>query len=134
MKPSILQKIKKYKIKEIQTLKDNIGLAFLKKKLLIQHHPLDFIINLILKLPKINIIAEIKKASPSKGIICHDFVPVDIAKSYEKYGASCISILTDNPSFQGKKQDLINVKQNSNIPILRKEFIFDEIQVMKVGL
>ena len=130
MKPSILQKIKNYKIKEIQTLKDNIGTAFFEKEAFNKTPPLGFLNKLnTIKLPKINIIAEIKKASPSKGIICHDFVPVDIAKSYEKYGASCISILTDNPSFQGKNEDLINVKQNSNIPILRKEFIFDEIQV-----
>jgi indole-3-glycerol phosphate synthase len=130
MKPSILQKIKNYKIKEIQTLKDNIGTAFFEKEAFNKTPPLGFLNKLnTIKLPKINIIAEIKKASPSKGIICHDFVPIDIAKSYEKYGASCISILTDNPSFQGKNEDLINVKQNSNIPILRKEFIFDEIQV-----
>ena len=80
-----------------------MGQLFLKKKLFNTTPPLGFLKKLnTIKLPKINIIAEIKKASPSKGIICHDFVPVDIAKSYEKYGASCISILTDNPSFEGK--------------------------------
>ena len=130
MKPSILQKIKKYKIKEIQTLKDNIGLAFFEKKAFNTTPPLGFLNKLnTTKLPKINIIAEIKKASPSKGIICQDFVPIDIAKSYEKYGASCISILASS-SFK-EKADLINAKQNSNISILRKEFIFDEIQVYK---
>ena len=103
MKPSILQKIKNYKIKEIQTLKDNIGTAFFEKEAFNTTPPLGFHNKLnTIKLPKINIIAEIKKTSPSKGIICHDFVPVDIAKSYERYGASCISILTDKPSFQGK--------------------------------
>ena len=97
MKPSILQKIKNYKIKEIQTLKDNIGIASFEKEAFNTTPPIGFLNKLkTTKLPKINIIAEIKKASPSKGIICNDFVPVDIAKSYEKYGASCLSILTDS--------------------------------------
>ena len=130
MKPSILQKIKKYKIKEIQTLKDHVGIASFEKKAFNTTPPIGFLNKLnTTNLPNINIIAEIKKASPSKGIFRKDFAPVDIAQSYEKCGASCISILTDEPSFQGKNEDLIAVRENSNIPILRKEFIFDEIQV-----
>ena len=130
MNTSILQKIKKYKIKEIQNLKENFGIAHFEKKALNSPPPLGFF-NKLKKnlLPNINIIAEIKKASPSKGIICKDFFPSDIAKSYQKFGASCISILTDYPSFQGKKEDLIAVRKISNLPILRKDFIFDEIQV-----
>ena len=130
MSTSILQKIKKYKIKEIQNLKENFGIDYFEKKSLKSPPPIGFF-NKLKKnpAPNINIIAEIKKASPSKGIICKEFYPTDIAKSYEKFGASCLSILTDYPSFQGKKEDLIAVRKISNLPILRKDFIFDEIQV-----
>ena len=119
MSTSILQKIKKYKIKEIQNLKDNFGIVDFEKKSLKSPPPLGFF-NKLKKnpAPNINIIAEIKKASPSKGIICKDFFPTDIARSYEKFGASCLSILTDYPSFQGKKEDLIAVRKISNLPIL----------------
>ncbi len=130
MSTSILQKIKKYKIKEIQNLKENFGIDHYEEKALKSPPPLEFF-NKLKKnpAPSINIIAEIKKASPSKGVICKDFFPTDIARSYEKFGASCLSILTDYPSFQGKKEDLIAVRKISNLPILRKDFIFDEIQV-----
>ena len=130
MSTSILQKIKKYKIKEIQNLKETFGIDYFEKKAFNSPPPIDFF-NKLKKnpAPDINIIAEIKKASPSKGIICKDFFPTDIAKSYEKFGASCLSILTDYPSFQGKQEDLIAVRKISNLPILRKDFIFDEIQV-----
>ena len=130
MSTSILQKIKKYKIKEIQNLKENFGINHFEKQSLKSLPPIGFFKKLKKNpAPNINIIAEIKKASPSKGIICKDFFPTDIAKSYEKFGASCLSILTDYPSFQGKKEDLIAVRKISNLPILRKDFIFDEIQV-----
>ena len=130
MSTSILQRIKKYKIKEIQNLKENFGIDHFVKKVLKTPPPLDFYNKLKKNLaPNVNIIAEIKKASPSKGIICKDFFPTSIAKSYEKFGASCLSILTDYPSFQGKKEDLMAVRKVSNLPILRKDFIFDEIQV-----
>ena len=132
MKPSILQKIKNYKIKEIQTLKDNIGTAFFEKEAFNTTPPLGFHNKLsTIKLPKINIIAEIKKASPSKGVINTNFDPARIARSYQRAGASCISVLTDFPSFHGTAQDLIIAKKNSKLPILRKDFIFDEIQVLE---
>ena len=130
MKYSILQKIKKYKLKEIENLQENFGISFFEKKIF-SSTPSNSFLNKLkkTKLPDINIIAEIKKASPSKGIICRDFHPATIAKSYEKFGASCISVLTDSPSFKGKNEDLIIVKDNTNIPLLRKDFIFNEIQV-----
>ena len=127
---SILQKIKKYKIKEIDHLKDSFGTTFFKKKASECAPALGFFDKLRkTKIPGINIIAEIKKASPSKGVIRENFYPSEIAKSYEQFGASCISVLTDNPSFLGKNDDLISVRKISNLPILRKDFIFDEIQV-----
>mgnify|MGYP001440288133 FL=1 len=75
------------------------------------------------------IIAEIKKASPSAGLISEDFDPVLKAKEYESFGASALSILTEEDYFQGNIQYLINVKAVSNLPILRKDFIIDKYQI-----
>ncbi len=77
------------------------------------------------------LIAEVKKASPSKGLIRKDFDPVKIAKIYKKAGASCISVLTDTPYFQGKDEYLSKIKQEVNIPVLRKDFIIDEYQIFE---
>ncbi len=75
------------------------------------------------------IIAEIKKSSPSKGVLREDFDPVEIAKSYEKAGATCLSVLTDKDFFQGDNQYLVDVKKSVLLPVLRKEFIIDPYQV-----
>ncbi len=75
------------------------------------------------------IIAEVKKASPSRGVIREDFNPVDIAKDYEKGGAAAISVLTDKRYFQGAIEDLRDVKNNVSLPVLRKDFIIDEFQI-----
>ena len=132
MPPSILQKIKNYKLKEINTLRKVESLENLTKQALATSPTRGFFEKLTsTKLPNINIIAEIKKASPSKGIINSNFDPARIARSYQRAGASCISVLTDFPSFQGTAQDLIIAKKNSKLPILRKDFIFDEIQVLE---
>jgi indole-3-glycerol phosphate synthase len=77
----------------------------------------------------INVIAEIKKASPSAGVICRDFAPVTIAKTYEKCGADAISVLTDEKYFQGKLEYIDHVKTAVDLPILRKDFIIDVWQV-----
>ena len=76
-----------------------------------------------------SVIAEIKKASPSKGVIREKFNPVDIARSYEEYGAACLSILTDVQYFQGDLKYLNLVKQEVGLPILRKDFIVDPYQI-----
>ncbi|MEY2601850.1 MAG: indole-3-glycerol phosphate synthase [Verrucomicrobiota bacterium] len=74
------------------------------------------------------VIAEIKKASPSAGVIASSFDPVEIAKNYELDSANAISVLTDTKFFQGKLQDLADVRRTVSVPLLRKDFILDEIQ------
>lgn len=75
------------------------------------------------------IITEVKKASPSKGIIREDFSPVEIAKIYKESGATCLSVLTDEPYFKGHDDFLIDIKKNVDIPVLRKDFMIDPYQI-----
>ena len=82
----------------------------------------------------ISVIAEIKKASPSKGIIREDFSPKKIAKQYESNGATCLSILTDEEFFQGSLDYLKSIKAEVNIPLLRKDFIVDKYQIYQSKL
>ncbi len=84
--------------------------------------------------PGINIIAEVKKASPSKGVICEDFDPVRIATEYAQGGAAAISVLTDEKFFQGHLTFLDDIAENVNKPLLRKDFIIDEYQIYKARL
>jgi len=78
---------------------------------------------------RLAVIAEIKKASPSAGVIAEAFDPIEIAKDYERGGANAISVLTDTKFFQGKLQDLADVRRAVSVPLLRKDFILDEIQI-----
>ena len=78
---------------------------------------------------KLGVIAEVKKASPSAGVIAESFDPIEIAKDYERGGANAISVLTDTKFFQGKLQDLADVRRAVSVPLLRKDFILDEIQI-----
>jgi indole-3-glycerol phosphate synthase len=83
----------------------------------------------------LNLIAEIKKASPSKGVLCKDFDPVALAKTYEESGADAISVLTDEKFFQGSLDYLTLVKENTTtIPVLRKDFIIDPYQIIEAKI
>lgn len=81
--------------------------------------------------PAPGLIAEVKKASPSAGIIRDDFSPVEIARTYESAGASCLSVLTDEKFFQGHLDFLHQIRQHVSIPVMRKEFIIDRYQILE---
>lgn len=124
----ILDAIITHKKEEVKALKEKVSLDSLKVQCFDRRDERNFK-NALSPSDKIHIIAEIKKASPSVGIICEDFDPVEIAKTYETNGASAISILTDNKFFQGDMEFLSKVRESTTIPILRKDFIIDIYQI-----
>ncbi|NNE58098.1 MAG: indole-3-glycerol phosphate synthase TrpC [Hellea sp.] len=128
--PNILAKIAAYKAYEVKTLKETISADALKAKALATPIPRGFKAALD-RVSKAGpaLIAEVKKASPSKGIIRDDFDPVAIAKAYTEGGAACLSVLTDNPSFQGSLEIFRQVRAATDLPLLRKDFMLDPIQV-----
>jgi len=81
----------------------------------------------------VSIIAEVKKASPSKGVICENFDPVEIADSYQRNGAQAISVLTDKHFFQGSLLYMMQVREAVHLPVLRKDFIIDELQIKEAS-
>ena len=130
---NILNKILATKLAEITEAKKSISIGQLKKQIFELNKPRDFIQALREKHlnTEAGVIAEIKKASPSKGIIRENFNPVLIAQSYEKGGAACLSVLTDRDYFQGHPDFIKQVKLSTKLPVLRKDFIIDPYQVLK---
>jgi indole-3-glycerol phosphate synthase len=125
-----LEKIITKKRIEVENLYQNIGIDSYKKK-----HPLKEAApkkNLFYKAiskPGLSLIAEVKKASPSKGIIRKDFDPIKLACAFEENGAAAISVLTEKDFFLGSPEYLTEIKKNVELPLLRKDFIIDPIQV-----
>jgi indole-3-glycerol phosphate synthase len=129
--PDILKRILHRKMEEIKENSQQISLRTLNHLATNSPPPRGFIQSIYAQrqLQQPVIIAEIKKASPSKGILRTNFNPVAIAKSYEENGATCLSVLTDKDFFQGSNEYLQQVRQACMLPILRKDFIIDAYQV-----
>lgn len=121
---SILHKIVQYKCDELAHLKRRVSLKDVQLKAADSEPARSFLENFSKQ--EINIIAEIKKASPSAGVICDPFKPLDIARAYEEGGARALSILTDEHFFLGSLDILKQVKKQTMLPCLRKDFTLDE--------
>ena len=129
---NILDKIVEQKKLEVAKLPARIIAAGDLRDAMLEHgERRDFISALKNPRGDIALIAEVKKASPSAGIICKDFDPVKIAKEYEAAGASCLSVLTDENFFQGSLDYLRQIRAAVKIPLLRKDFIIDERQILE---
>ncbi len=130
MAATILEKIVEEKRREIAAARTAVSEQQLRKAVEDAPAPRDFFQALATDGP-IRLIAEVKKASPSAGIIREDFDPVAIAKIYETHGASCISVLTDEKFFQGHLDYLRAVRAAVDLPVLRKDFIVDSYQLLE---
>jgi len=126
---NILEEIIEYKKSEVRSKKSEVSMSELEKAPLFAR-PVLSLKDFLLDKSKTGIIAEFKRRSPSKGIINPDVDIVEVTKGYTKYGASCLSVLTDEHFFGGSDEDLIKARIN-NIPILRKDFIIDEYQLVE---
>lgn len=131
--PTVLEKIVERKKEEVTQRKSKVSAEVLKKQIEGVPSTRGFVSAIEAKLAnqQAAVIAEIKKASPSKGVLCEHFVPSEIAQSYEQGGAVCLSVLTDIDFFQGCDAYLQEAKAACNLPVLRKDFIIDEYQIIE---
>jgi indole-3-glycerol phosphate synthase len=129
--PTVLRKIIARKWEEIAERKAKVPLETLKQLAVQQPAARGFVRAIEAKIAqgKAAVIAEIKKASPSKGVIREHFVPDEIARSYEQGGAACLSVLTDVDFFQGADSYLQQARAAVNLPVIRKDFLVDEYQI-----
>lgn len=129
--PTVLRKIIARKWEEIAARKEHVSLADLKARAADQAPARGFVNAIEQKIAqgKSGVIAEIKKASPSKGVIREHFVPAELARSYELGGAACLSVLTDIDFFQGADAYLQQARAAVNIPVIRKDFLVDEYHI-----
>ena len=127
----ILERILAVKAGEIEKARKTLGLAALRSRAEAAEKPRDFVGALRAKIAagKPAVIAEIKKASPSKGVLREPFDPAAIARSYARHGAACLSVLTDETFFQGRPEHLSAARAASGLPALRKDFVIDAYQV-----
>lgn len=131
MRENILREIIEHKYREVAARRALQSLDKLKKHIetLPTTKPFTDALLARTRMGQSAVIAEIKKASPSKGVIRADFDPVEIARCYELSGACCLSVLTDEKYFQGSDEYLVEVRRAVDVPLLRKEFIVDEYQL-----
>ncbi|MBA7610037.1 Indole-3-glycerol phosphate synthase [subsurface metagenome] len=127
----MLNRIIAEKREEVEQRKKDIPVSSLKERVAQRRAPLDFAH--ALSGGSTRLIAEVKRASPSRGLLCPNFDPVELAKTYAQGGAAAISVLTEANYFQGSIEHLAAIREEVRLPLLRKDFIFDQYQIYESG-